>query len=131
MESTAVEMLPLDIPALKATEGFWYLGTPYTKYPAGNQTAFEHACVAAAHLVEAGVRVFCPIAHTHSIAVQGGLDPLDDKIWIPASMPMMTVARGLIVCKMPTWEESQGLSLEIAQFSFLGAPVYEMPWPLR
>jgi hypothetical protein len=130
MELTAIEMLPLDIPTIKATEGFWYLGTPYTKYPAGVQIAFEHACIAAAHLVERGVHVFCPIAYTHPVAQHGAIDPVDVEIWLPVEESIMATSQGLIVCKMPTWEESLGLSIEAAYFADRERPIYEMHWPL-
>ena len=44
---------------------FWYLASPYSKYPEGTQAAFEMACWQAGLLIRAGVPVFSPIAHSH------------------------------------------------------------------
>lgn len=103
--------------------GFWYLATPYSLYPTGIQAAFTDACHAAASLIRAGVPVFCPIAHTHPIAMVGEIDPLDHEIWLPADRPMMDAAKGLIVCKLYGWEESRGVAFEIETFKAAGKPI--------
>lgn len=105
---------------------YWYLGTPYTKYPDGIWKAYEHASRQAGVLVKAGIPVFCPIAHSHPIAIHGDIDPADHDIWLPADRPMMDGAKGLIVCKLPTWEISYGLQHEIEYFSGQGKPVVFM-----
>lgn len=38
-------------------------------------------------------------------------------------------AKGLIVCMMPTWEESYGIGVEVETFKRLGKPVLHMEWP--
>ena len=47
---------------------FWYLATPYSKFPGGLDAAYVEACKAQALLIKAGVPVFCPISHTHGPA---------------------------------------------------------------
>ena len=106
-----------------ASESFWYLATPYSKYPTGIEEAFRVACRATGKLILAGVPVYSPIAHTHPIAIYGGIDPFDYGIWIPADAPMMRAAHGLIVLKLPTWEISYGISEEIKEFSEAGKPI--------
>jgi hypothetical protein len=109
---------------------FWYLATPYSRYysryPGGIHVAFDQACYQASILIRAGVRVYCPIAHTHPIAMQGGLDPHDHAIWLPADRPFIDAAHGLIVCKMAGWEESKGVKAEIAIFEEADKPVLFM-----
>ena len=61
---------------------FWYLATPYNKYPYGMDAAFHLACENAALLIRHRVHVFSPIAHSHPIAMAGGLDPVDYEIWM-------------------------------------------------
>jgi hypothetical protein len=117
------------IESLASAEGVWYLGTPYSKYPQGIHAAFQEACKAAAWLVERGVRVYCPIAHTHPIALMGGIDPLSHDIWLPVDQPFMELACGLIVCKMESWEESCGLRCEQQEFMRQGKPILSMEWP--
>lgn len=111
-------------------ESFWYLATPYSKYPAGIDAAFQEAAKAAAKLIAQGIRVYCPIAHTHPIAIYGNLDPYDHKIWLPADKPFMKLAIGLIVVKMTSWQFSKGIAIEIDEFTQAGKLVLYMEWPL-
>lgn len=105
---------------------FWYLATPYSKYPDGPEEAFKEASRQAALLVEARVPVFCPIAHTHPVATYGELSPLDHDIWLPADQPFMDAAIGLIVCKMRGWNESYGITHEIKAFEDMEKPIVLM-----
>lgn len=128
IDDVAEPLLGDDLSALVDGDGFWYVATPYTKYPGGIDAAFEDACRAAAWLIERNVRVYCPIAHTHPISMHGRIDPLNHDIWLPVDRPLMRAARGLIVCMLPTWRESYGISVEIAEFKAQGKPVYYMEW---
>ncbi len=121
----------LDLDALRATGGYVYLATPYSKYPGGIDAAFSEACRVAAWLVRQGVGVYCPISCTHPIALYGGIDPLDHKIWFPADMPMMQGAVGLIVCMMDGWDVSFGIAEERAFFGLSEKPIVFMEWPRR
>lgn len=105
---------------------FFYLATPYSKYHEGIDAAWKMACHQAALLVSAGIPVYSPIAHTHPIAIEGGIDPLDHGIWIPADRPFMESAKGLIVCEMDGWDESLGVSIEIEAFKEMNKPVVYM-----
>lgn len=106
---------------------YWYLATPYSKYPDGIDAAFIAACEQTALLIRAGIPVFCPIAHTHPVAINGNIDPYDHEIWIPADKPLMMGARkGLIFCKLPSWEISHGMNVERDFFEKVGRPVIEM-----
>jgi hypothetical protein len=107
-------------------DGFYYLGSPYTKYKAGIHAAFLAVCSEAARLVSAGVIIYSPIAHTHPIAIHGNIDPLDLNIWLPVERPLMDAACGLIVLKMDGWEESVGLKYEIDLFQQAGKPIIYM-----
>jgi hypothetical protein len=111
-------------------EGYLYLATVYSQHSKGIHVAFEDAARAAAWFLEKGVTVFCPIAHTHPIAVHGNIDPLDHSIWIPMDKPFMSAANGLIVAKMPGWEKSKGIAIEIAEFEKAGKPIFYVEWPL-
>lgn len=107
-------------------KSFWYLATPYSKFPGGLDEAFKVACKAAADLIRAGVRVYSPIAHTHPVAIHGGIDPYDHGIWLPADKPFMDLARGLVVLKAESWEKSYGISVEIEEFKKAGKPIVYM-----
>ena len=102
---------------------FWYLSSPYSKYPHGHNMAHIHACMMAAELVRRGIPNYCPIAETHPIAVYGKLDLDDHDIWLPADRPKMEAAGGIIVGMMDGWRDSYGISVEIEYFQSVGKPV--------
>ena len=116
---------PLINPFLKSP-GFWYLATPYTLYPEGIEAAFQEACRNAGLLIRAGFPVFSPIAHSHPIALAARIDPLSHEIWLPADLPMMEAAKGLIVCRMTGWENSYGVAVEMERFARMGKPIHPM-----
>lgn len=105
---------------------FWYLATPYSKYPGGLDEAFKLACRAAADLVRAGVKFYSPIAHTHPVAIHGGIDPYAHDIWLPADEPFMHAACGLIVLMADGWATSYGIGQEMRAFEAAGKPIYFM-----
>lgn len=117
------------IEQLTSMAGYWYLATPYSKYPGGIEAAFIEACNCSAWLIRQGVRVFCPISHTHPIAIHGSIDPHDHAIWLPADKPFMDGARGIVTAMMPTWQDSYGIKQEIAEFKRTGRIRYYMNWP--
>lgn len=113
---------------LRALPGYVYLASPYSKFPSGIEEAFQEVCKATAFLIRNGVRVFCPIAHTHPVAMYGGIDPLSHDIWIPADAPLMDGASALVVCMMESWETSYGIKVEIEAFQKAGKPIFYLLW---
>jgi hypothetical protein len=101
-----------------------YLATPYSKYPEGIEVAFQDASRLAARLMEIGVKVYSPIAHTHPLAIYGGINPLDHSIWLPFDEAIMAKSDALLVAKMPTWQTSYGIAHEISVFDKAGKPIY-------
>jgi len=110
--------------------GFWYVATPYTKYPIGLQSAFEDACRATAELMRRGVPCLSPIAHSHPVATIGGIDPVDHDLWVRNDAPLVHAACGCLVIMMPGWQDSRGVAHEIAEFTAAGKPVFFLEWPL-
>lgn len=96
-----------------ALPSYWYLASPYSSFPGGMRNAAREAESAAAQLIAAGVPVYSPIAHSHSIAATGNLDPEDYEIWMPLNRVMMRAARGLIVLTLYGWATSRGVRMEI------------------
>jgi len=90
-----------------------YLATPYTKYSEGIERAFIDACKLAGRLIQAGVHVYSPIAHSHPIAVHANMDPLDQTFWLDLDAAMLHVCRVLIIAHMDGWEQSTGVAHEI------------------
>ena len=114
------------------SDEFWYLGSPYSKYPDGILAAFEEVCRIAALFAKAGIPVYSPIAHTHPIALHGTLDPFDHDMWLPFDEPMLLAAKGLIICEMRGWQVSRGLFYEVERFKAMGKPIryFDPGYPL-
>lgn len=104
--------------------GYYYLATPYTKYPEGTGQAFIDACKIAAKLMDLEIPIFCPIAHTHPIASFTHHDPLDSTFWQKIDHDLMLAAKGLIVVQMESWEISSGVLNEIRYFEKAEKPIY-------
>ena len=105
---------------------FYYLASPYSKYPLGITAAHFHVCQQAALLIRSGVPVYSPIAHTHPIAQFGDIDPFDHDIWLPLDRHMMDAAGGLIILKMEGWSRSYGMGTELAYFAEQDRPIVYM-----
>lgn len=105
---------------------FWYLASPYSKYTGGLEAACHLAAFNAGLLIEQGVLVFSPIAHSHTIARAAAMNPLSHDIWMPVDMPFVQAAHGLIVLMLPGWRESYGVNLELEHFEAAGKPVIYM-----
>lgn len=103
-----------------------YVGTPYTRYQKGIEMAFIDACKLTGRLLQEGLRVYSPIAHTHPIAIHGKIDPLDHKIWLPFDAAIMAKADAMIVAQLDTWDKSTGVAHEIAVFKAAGKPIFYM-----
>lgn len=101
-----------------------YVGTPYSKYPGGIELAFIDACRLTARLMQVGLKVYSPIAHTHPLAIHGGLDPMDLNIWLPFDAAMMGKADAMLVAMMDGWATSTGIKHEIQAFTDAGKPVF-------
>jgi len=119
----------LDLSPLKISDSYWYLATPYAKYHEGINAAFEAASRVAARLIADDVAVFCPIAHAHPISAYGNLSYTSHELWLPLDKRMMHGAHGLIVVRMPGWDESVGVRWEIEEFSKAYKPIMHLSWP--
>lgn len=90
-----------------------YLATPYNHPdPAVREERFNLACLAAATLMQNGVHLFCPIAHTHPIALQGNL-PCDWDYWQEYDRLMLNSCTELWIVQMDGWDQSEGIKGEI------------------
>lgn len=106
-----------------------YIASPYTKYANGIEAAHRDVCEAVGVLVKLGMNCYSPIAHSHPIAIHGGLDPLNCDFWMGLNYAMMNHAKELIVIKMDGWEQSKGIMAEIKAFRLLGKTVLFLSWP--
>lgn len=104
--------------------GLAYLATPYSLYQAGIERAYEDASAITARLAERGLTAFSPIAHSHSVAKFGNLNPKDGMFWIKHDEIFMDKADFLIVAQLDGWEVSEGVTIEIDVFQEAGKPVF-------
>lgn len=99
-----------------AEETFWYLASPYTKYPGGWHEAFEAAAYNAALLVDKGINIFSPITHSHPMAMRGEISPDNADAWKALDEPFVRLAHGLIILKLDGWDTSDGVTNEFTSF---------------
>jgi hypothetical protein len=119
-----------DVPMaeLRALRPYWYIATPYSKYPAGLDAAFWEAVRIRAELVRLSIPNFVPIVHSHTVAIEGRFDPRSHALWMEDDQPFIDVAGGLIVVKLEGWEGSTGIALERLAFRKAGKPELWMEW---
>jgi len=101
-----------------------YIATPYTKYRLGIQEAWKAAVDVCGRLKHEGVVLYSPIVHSHPIAVMGGIDPLDFKMWIKDNESQVADADAIAVIQLEGWEESYGVKVEIDAFKAAGKSLY-------
>lgn len=91
----------------------WYLATPYSKYTErGRQMVFEESCRITAVMMQRGVLIFSPIAHSHPIA-QSQKIAFDWNTWALFDEKVISACDGLLILKLPGWDESVGVLAEI------------------
>ena len=104
--------------------GLTYLASPYSAPTARKRAArFRQVCKKAAELMEAGQLIFCPIAHSHPIEVNGMSEIHSGDFWLKQDFAILEKCEQLLVYKMPGWENSYGIKREIEYAELLGIPV--------
>jgi hypothetical protein len=103
-----------------------YLATPYTHLdPNYVERRFVMACEIAGELMKMGYIVFCPIAHTHPIAVANPDMPrFDPDYWIEFDRFFLAACDIMVIADiMDGWKESRGIAKEIVIAKDLGKEV--------
>lgn len=95
---------------------YFYLASPYSKWDGGLEDACHVVSEVAGRLIQHGVPVFSPIAHSHTICKAAKMDFLSHDIWLPADKPFWAGAAGVIVVDMAGWQTSYGVGEEIKWF---------------
>lgn len=106
--------------------GFTYVATPYTRYPAGHDAAYQYAHRISAALTKFDIAHFCPVAVGHAIGSMAGIDPYDPEFWPAFCQPAMNRARDMLIVKLTGWDTSVGIGRERAYFGSAGKPVYSI-----
>jgi len=114
----------------------WYLGTPYSKYPSGHESAARQAAIIVADLLRHGIDAYSPIVHSHSVAVHGKINPMNFELWHKYNNRMIHAAWGFLIAKLPGWQDSEGIKMEVKQFLEIQKPIgfldieFENPMPM-
>lgn len=112
-----------DYPRVKALT---YLACPYSHVSRIIRVErFERANAAAAKLMAAGEHVYSPISHTHPIAEAGDL-PLGWDFWEQYDRIYLSISKRVVVLTLNGWQESKGVTAELAIAAELGIPVEHM-----
>ena len=117
----------------------WYLASPYShdlEYMM--EERFRAVARVAGKLALQGVFTFCPIAHTHPIAIEMGKGPsisfdgedlpsqTDHEFWMIWDKLIVPKCDGLIVCMLPGWDKSRGIATEVPLFRKAEKPVQHL-----
>lgn len=102
---------------------YFYLGSPYThKNPKVRQRRYEAVRNFAGFLAKHGEWVFCPIMHSHDMAIHCDM-PYTFEFWDDWNKALIRPSRGVIVFQIEGWDTSRGLKSEIDYAKQIGLPV--------
>jgi hypothetical protein len=100
-----------------------YLASPYTHDDKRVvEDRVHQVCVVAAKLMNRGIPIFSPIAHTHPIAMAGAL-PTGWEFWKKYDKVMIGGAEQLWVLQLDGWDISVGVKAEIDIATELGLTI--------
>lgn len=106
-----------------------YLATPYS-HPDKHRVElrFEMACEIAGSLMQKGYIVFCPISHTHPVAVHNpDMPQFDPDYWIEFDRFFLEACDEMVIADtMNGWENSRGIQKEIKIAKELGKPIVRL-----
>lgn len=102
---------------------YFYVATPYTKFPGGLDAAHILACRLTGELIKLGLPCYSPIAYTHPIALYADMDKVDHDLWVRVDKPLLDGASAMIVIQAESWDESRGIRHEIETFAQAGKPI--------
>jgi len=109
--------------AFACSKSLVYLATPYSH---DDHTVmhrrFEVVNGVAARLMKEGIHIYSPISHTHPIAVAGEL-PRGWDFWEKYDRAILAACCKVIVVRQDGWEQSRGVTAELAIAEELGLPV--------
>lgn len=93
-----------------------YLASPYTHSDAETRRLRHRvACYSAGILLQAGCKVFSPIAHSHKICEHANMAG-DWGTWQEFDLHMLSMCDLLIMLMLPGWQKSQGMEAEYQAF---------------
>jgi len=108
---------------------FTYIASPYShEDPTVRKKRFYDVSLYTAHLIRSGVVAYSPIAHSHPLAEEFNLEG-DFDAWKRQNFGMLSKASMMIVVCLDGWQESKGVTAEIAFARECGIPInYVSNW---
>lgn len=106
-----------------AYDGIIYLASPYSHIdPKIMEWRYGAVCRAAAYFIDAGHLIYSPIAHSHAIAVVGGLNG-NFEFWSRFDYDMITRVKAMWILGIDGWERSHGVTAELDHCEKIEKPV--------
>lgn len=108
-----------------------YLASVYSYNPEGfskarmkqlMQKRYNYARKRASEYIKKSVPVFSPITHCHPMAAAHEM-PKEWEFWEGVDKQYIDSSEAVLVLKMPYWEDSKGITAEIAYAESKGIPV--------
>lgn len=104
-----------------------YVASPYSHDDESVREArFVEVCKASALLLSLGLKVFCPIAHTHPIIKHGNMG-YGFEHWKELDALMVYKSDLLLVLMLPGWQLSKGVAAECEMARCCGIGVLHRP----
>ena len=101
-----------------------YLASPYSSdNPTIYLTRQAAINMIAGHMIEAGHIVFSPLTYSATLKKAGFTFP-EAQQWYRFDRQFMNICNELIVAKLPGWEESKGVNIEIKHADRLDMPIH-------
>jgi hypothetical protein len=107
-----------------------FVSSPYSSPlsgPAGRlaqHSRFEQVRDLVLHIAATeGLLIYSPIVYCHDLAIRGNM-PTDAQFWLNFNMTMLRRAEALFNLRLPGWENSKGVTLELETAKVLGIPVF-------
>jgi hypothetical protein len=102
---------------------FFYLASPYShKDPWVMEHRVLSTMQAVAQLLSDGHVIYSPICHHHTLAKIHGL-PHAWEFWRKQDFGLLHKCDGLLILQLPGWQESVGVSAEIAEAKIRHIPI--------
>ena len=101
-----------------------YLACPYS-HPNKKvrHERFLKAVEYAGFLITQGNIVFCPVCHSHPIALYNNLDKKNSSFWLEQDLPFLPICDEIRVLMLDGWDKSLGGKIEIETGESLGLPI--------
>lgn len=108
------------------SDKYFYLCTPYTKWPYGLDLAEKMAAEWSDKFIACGIPIFCPIVHGHNIKKISQIKE-NPKIWLELDRPFVENSSGLIIIQEEGWHISEGIKQELNWISRIKPVHYVVP----